>query len=139
LTRQVVDRADARRDPEGVPVLKLVGDPVARLEAAVEAIRAGREPADEALFDGIGQRRRHCADQARVHPASHAARARRAADAHRRVELRGLAWIELVRQKFDACSVVSHCGVSYVEPHAVIERQMALGFQLSCAYHSTFL
>ena len=113
FTRQVVDRADARRDAEGVAVLELIVDPLAGLEAAVEPIRAGREPADEALFNGIGHRRdRIAGDQRRVHPAAHAAGARRAADAHRRIELRGIGlksnWSG---RKFDACSVVSHCGV----------------------------
>ena len=59
LPRQVVDGADARRDPERVAVLQLVVDALAGLERAVEPVRARREPADEPLLDGVGQRRRH--------------------------------------------------------------------------------
>src|SRR5439155_6203653 len=96
FSRQVVHRAHARRDPEGISVLELAVDPVARLEAAVEAIRAGGEQAYEALFNGIGQRRgRAGGDERWVHPTAHATRARRAADAHRKIELRGVVEIEL--------------------------------------------
>ena len=67
--RQVVDRADARRDPEGVAILQLVVDALAGLERAVEPIRAGREPADEPRIDRVGQCRRGARrDQRGVHP-----------------------------------------------------------------------
>ena len=78
LAGQVVDHADARRDPERVAVLQLVGDALAGLERAVEAVRARRQAADEALLDGVGQRRRHALrDERRVHAAAVGADARR--------------------------------------------------------------
>ena len=125
---QVIHRADARRDPERVPALKLVVDSVARLEAAVEAIRAGREPADEALFDRIAQRRRHTlADERRVHPTAHAARARGPADAHRRKELRGRIRIEPVRQEIRRLQRRVPLRRQCIQPHAVVERQTVVG------------
>ena len=124
FTRQVVDRADARRGAEGVAVLELIVDPLAGLVAAVEPIRARREPADEALFNGVGQRRgRIGADQRRVHPAAHAAGARRAADAHRVIELRGIGLIELVRQEIRCLQRRVPLRCQIVEPHPVIERE----------------
>ena len=125
---QVVHRADARRDPEGRAGLETVADPVARLEGAVEAIRAGREPADEAFFDGVRQRRCHAlGDERRIHPAPHATRTRRPADAHRSKELRRPVSIELFWQEIRGLERRVPLRHHVIEPHAVIEREPARG------------
>ncbi len=124
---QVVDRADARRHPEGVAVLELVVDPLARLEGAVEAIRAGREPADEALFDGVGQRRRHALRRSSVGSIPRRTQpAPGAPPTHTGViELRGRASIELVGQEIRGLQRRVPLRRHVVEPHAVVEREPA--------------
>ena len=64
-----------------------------------------------------------CGDERRIHPAPRAARARRAADAHRRIELRGRVAIELVRQEVRGLQRRVPLRRQVVEAHAVVERQ----------------
>ena len=83
LTREVVDGADARRELERTAVLQFVVDALARLERAVEAVGAWRQPADEAAFNGVAERRRHAGlEQRRVHAAAGVAGARALAPTH---------------------------------------------------------